>query len=865
MARKVQARKTSAKSTAKSRPGKKPVSAPERDSLAKLRSHVDALEKRLKRADQLTRKSVKALKASYESLYELQAGQTPSAEMHTQMQKLSHYLTGMIEQTRRDMAHDLKIVLEDPRIETVALALAKANKRLQKAEQNQAEAINRINAHIARLAAAVDKRIETETHAREVADTKLESRIEQVELASAEAIQSLGDKVIKVADELQDRVKHLKGELAEEAVIRQQNYEEHKFEMARRIEAIEDDQRNTIPAFERQLDRLASRVELLEQTSSTSAGVTLSGDAGDVLANSIPAPIPDSPPSAGVESYEAYSPDERQAVSPPSFQSEVKDAFAPQTRQEAVSMPPPYQTAPMQDAAQHMPQPFVAENAAQAYAPVEYVAPMQPEGSGSFQPRSWVPGGDSGGQSVVSEAAQQYANSPQNPTAITDNVYNLNPPPPPMPEVALEAGDGLPPIERLEPTMESVRPGAAPEGKPKKKKAGKKSRLKTTSEGRTSTLKRTLMMAAAAVVLVFAAKTFVPKFFGGDTRAPLTAPANDAENKAPVEVVASGEKSPDTHALNQGQSEPSIPVMSRKVETVAPQGDYSKGMTAPDLGRGVVAQSHEKTLEAAAKAGDPIAQFQLGLSNLEAGHDKEAVRLIRLSAAQGQPAAQYRLAKIYEAGLGVDVNTKTSKSLLLKAAKAGNRLAMHDLGHYYATGADGEAPDLVKAATWFTRAAEHGVVDSQFNLGVLYQGGSGVPQDLEESWFWFKVAAAQGDKIAAQRAKAVALDLSPEQLALAKGRFKAFSPKPINNAANGIFKDLPWMNSASVTAPVRGSSVKTAQTLLQKLGYNVGQPDGAMGPNTRNAIINFERANGLPQTGRVNADLIARLKLAAGV
>ena len=39
-------------------------------------------------------------------------------------------------------------------------------------------------------------------------------------------------------------------------------------------------------------------------------------------------------------------------------------------------------------------------------------------------------------------------------------------------------------------------------------------------------------------------------------------------------------------------------------------------------------------------------------------------------------------------------------------------------------------PDTAAAAQWFKKAAEHGVVDSQYNLGLLYQSGSGVPRDL---------------------------------------------------------------------------------------------------------------------------------------
>ena len=292
-------------------------------------------------------------------------------------------------------------------------------------------------------------------------------------------------------------------------------------------------------------------------------------------------------------------------------------------------------------------------------------------------------------------------------------------------------------------------------------------------------------------------------------------------------------------------------------------------MQAPNLGQapdgGPSAQ--KLTLEAAAAKGEAVAQFQLGLSHLEAGRNGQAVRLIRLAANQNQAAAQYRLGKLYEAGVGVQANPRTAVEYLEQAASGGNRIAMHDLGHYYATGVIGPA-DIGRAVGWFEKAAKRGVLDSQFNLGVLYQGGSGVPKNIVQSYIWYAVAGGQGDKVAAQRAQLVAKDLDQEQLTQAQAQIKAFAPTQINDAANGVFRNLPWVLSAKTTARsavLENGSVQKAQGLLLSLGYDVGQPDGAMGPRTRNAVIRFERANNLPETGRVNAALLDRLSLAAGV
>ncbi|MDP6734372.1 MAG: ATP-binding cassette domain-containing protein [Gammaproteobacteria bacterium] len=44
-----------------------------------------------------------------------------------------------------------------------------------------------------------------------------------------------------------------------------------------------------------------------------------------------------------------------------------------------------------------------------------------------------------------------------------------------------------------------------------------------------------------------------------------------------------------------------------------------------------------------------------------------------------------------------------------------------------------------------TRLAEQGDVNGQYNLGVMYRDGDGVPQDYAEAIRWFRLAADQGD------------------------------------------------------------------------------------------------------------------------
>lgn len=46
----------------------------------------------------------------------------------------------------------------------------------------------------------------------------------------------------------------------------------------------------------------------------------------------------------------------------------------------------------------------------------------------------------------------------------------------------------------------------------------------------------------------------------------------------------------------------------------------------------------------------------------------------------------------------------------------------------------------------FTRLAERGFAEAQYNLGVMYHKGEGVMRDDEKAYVWFSRAALQGQE-----------------------------------------------------------------------------------------------------------------------
>jgi localization factor PodJL len=129
----------------------------------------------------------------------------------------------------------------------------------------------------------------------------------------------------------------------------------------------------------------------------------------------------------------------------------------------------------------------------------------------------------------------------------------------------------------------------------------------------------------------------------------------------------------------------------------------------------------------------------------------------------------------------------------------------------YAEGIDGK-PDYRIAANWFRKAAEHGIADSQHNLGILYARGVGVEQNLTESYKWFSLASAQGDGDSASKRDDVAARLDQSSLAAANRAVKVFVAKPqpedavnVKTPAGGW--DVPAKSSARPEKKIKSGSV----------------------------------------------------------
>jgi TPR repeat protein len=79
-----------------------------------------------------------------------------------------------------------------------------------------------------------------------------------------------------------------------------------------------------------------------------------------------------------------------------------------------------------------------------------------------------------------------------------------------------------------------------------------------------------------------------------------------------------------------------------------------------------------------------------------------------------------------------------------RLADEGDADAQFNLGMMYAKG-KGVPQSYAEALKWFRKAAEQGFAAARYNLGIMYDNGHGVPQSYAEAAKWYRKAADQGD------------------------------------------------------------------------------------------------------------------------
>jgi len=181
-----------------------------------------------------------------------------------------------------------------------------------------------------------------------------------------------------------------------------------------------------------------------------------------------------------------------------------------------------------------------------------------------------------------------------------------------------------------------------------------------------------------------------------------------------------------------------------RISLVAISGAFALGMLAgvPARAQGIapsvavhVSESDTKERIAAARAAERSGRFQ------------EAFSLWTQLAEDGAPEAQMELGRSYHYGSGTLCRDDTKAvEWYSKAADHGVVEANRRIGEIYAW-KDGPVYDLGKAAIWYQKGADLGDRKSQAEVAYYLSEGKGVLKDLAKSLYWLEKAASHPDGI----------------------------------------------------------------------------------------------------------------------
>jgi localization factor PodJL len=166
-----------------------------------------------------------------------------------------------------------------------------------------------------------------------------------------------------------------------------------------------------------------------------------------------------------------------------------------------------------------------------------------------------------------------------------------------------------------------------------------------------------------------------------------------------------------------------------------------------------------------------------------------ALKHIEEAASLGHPPAQLQIGELYKLGQLYDRYLGQARLWFERAANGGNVLAMHRLGVMAARG-EGGPVNPAASISWFEKAASFGLVDSQYNLGATYHPtpeGAGVGvQDRAKAYFWYSIAAKNGDAQAGEMAAGLAGSMSAAERSAKDAEVAAWAPKSPDPAANEL-------------------------------------------------------------------------------
>ena len=160
--------------------------------------------------------------------------------------------------------------------------------------------------------------------------------------------------------------------------------------------------------------------------------------------------------------------------------------------------------------------------------------------------------------------------------------------------------------------------------------------------------------------------------------------------------------------------------------------------------------------------------------------DLSGVDTLRRAAELGYAPAQLHLAGLYQEGeRGLAADPAEARDLTRRAADSGDARGMHAYGMYLFDGVGGPR-DRAEALIWLLRAAERGLVDSQYNVARLYEtGDEAIAADPAQALKWYLIAGRAGDGDAQAAAGRLQAALPAADRERARAAAERFAVEPL--------------------------------------------------------------------------------------
>jgi len=129
-----------------------------------------------------------------------------------------------------------------------------------------------------------------------------------------------------------------------------------------------------------------------------------------------------------------------------------------------------------------------------------------------------------------------------------------------------------------------------------------------------------------------------------------------------------------------------------------------------------------------------------GDASYRGNHYPQAANLYQKGAEQGDPMAALKLGLMLSGG---EVSTElygTAAHWYKRACELGSLPGCHNIGYSYEYGKNGVEKNYEEARIWYTKAAEKGYPQSQYNLSTLYSNMYLTPTDDVEGYKWMLIA-----------------------------------------------------------------------------------------------------------------------------